>query len=78
MATVIQLFDDLDNVGHGVAEANLVRMMTVVMVVVRLLMVSPDRRRCPTLSAVYTATGNNSTTHGDNNIILPGLPGWIC
>lgn len=45
------LFDDLDDVGHGVAEADLVRMMTV-MVMMRLVMVSSDRRRGSTFSPV--------------------------
>jgi len=58
MTTVIQLFDDLDDVGHSVAEADLVRMMAVVMVVVRLLMVSPDWRRAMTLSTMFTPNGN--------------------
>lgn len=66
MTTMIQLFDDLDDVGHSVAEADLVRMMTVVMVVVRLLMVSPDWRRSMTLSTVFTANGNNIT----HNIVI--------
>lgn len=59
MTTVIQLFDDLDNVGYCVTEADLVRMVTVVMVVV--LMVPSDWRRCMTLSTVFTANGNNIT-----------------
>ncbi len=46
---MIQLFDDFDNVRNSVTEADLVRMMTVVMVVV---MVSPDWRRGMTLSTV--------------------------
>lgn len=64
MTTVIQLFDDLDDVGHSVTEADLVRMVTVVMVVV--LMVPPDWRRGMTLSTVFTANGNNIT----HNIII--------
>jgi hypothetical protein len=43
------LFDDLDDVGHGVAETDLVRMMTM-MKVVRLMMVSPDWRWRSTFS----------------------------
>lgn len=43
------LFDDFDDVGHGVAETNLMRMMTM-MKVVRLMMVSPDWRWRSTFS----------------------------
>lgn len=46
---MIQLFDDFYNVRNSVTEADLVRMMTVVMVMV---MVSPDWRRGMTLSTV--------------------------
>lgn len=46
------LFHDLDDVRHGVAEADLVRMMTVV-VVMRLMMVSPDWRRRPAFPPVH-------------------------
>jgi len=61
MATMIQLFDDLDDVGYSITEADLMWMMTVVRVVMRLLMVSRDWRRGTMLSTVYTATGNNIT-----------------
>jgi len=69
---MIQLFDDLDDVGHSITEADFVWMMTVVMVVVRLLMVPPDWRRSMTLSTVFTANGNNIT----HNIIIM-LTGFV-
>lgn len=51
MSTVL-LLDDLDDVGHGVAEADLVRVMAV-MVVVRLMMISPNWRRRPAFPPVH-------------------------
>lgn len=43
--TTVFLFDDLDDVGHSVAEPDLVRMMTVIRTMVQMAVVPPDRRR---------------------------------
>lgn len=62
------LFDDLHDVGHGVAEADLVRMMAV-MIVMRLVVVPPYRRRGTTLSPAH-ANGNGQTDYGNTIFLL--------
>lgn len=56
--TSVFLFDDLDDVGHGVAESDLVWMMTVMIMVTAVVMVSPDRRR----TSMIPSAGKRDTT----------------